>query len=131
MRFFESPWDVAGAVTLALTRGFVRWRGWHAPFEGSPDDRKGSRLYPKALLVDGMADENIGTAYSIKTTGGRNYLLGHICICSSDVWYLTALFAPSIDRGMPKIQNQNWPVKSWFKRLKMKSFIAPFNRRKN
>ncbi|MGA8149059.1 MAG: hypothetical protein WB870_16010 [Gallionellaceae bacterium] len=62
-------------------------------FEGISDDPQGIRTYPKALWWTAMQMTNIGTAYSIKTTGGRVIGLGISVYAAVMFGYLTALFA--------------------------------------
>ena len=62
-------------------------------FEGISDDPQSIRTYPKALWWTTMQMTNIGTAYSIKTTGGRILCLGISIYAAVMFGYLTALFA--------------------------------------
>ena len=62
-------------------------------FEGISDDPQRIQTYPKALWWTAMQMTNIGTAYSIKTTGGRIICLGISVYAAAMFGYLTALFA--------------------------------------
>ena len=62
-------------------------------FEGTSDDPLKIQTYPKALWWTMMQMTNIGTAYSIKTTGGRVICLGISVYAAVMFGYLTALFA--------------------------------------
>jgi voltage-gated potassium channel len=80
-------------------------------FEGVSDDFPGIHSYPKALWWTMMQMTNIGTAYAIKTTGGRVICLGISVYAAVMFGYLTALFATFlIDREVkdpkPEIASQ-------------------------
>jgi voltage-gated potassium channel len=80
-------------------------------FEGISDDPQGIHTYPRALWWTAMQMTNIGTAYSIKTTGGRFICLGISIYAAVMFGYLTALFATFlIDRDTksprPEIDRQ-------------------------
>ena len=62
-------------------------------FEGISDDPQRIQTYPKALWWTAMQMTNIGTAYSIKTAGGRIICLGISVYAAAMFGYLTALFA--------------------------------------
>jgi voltage-gated potassium channel len=62
-------------------------------FEGISNDPQGIHTYPKALWWTAMQMTNIGTAYSITTTGGRAICLGISVYAAVMFGYLTALFA--------------------------------------
>jgi len=55
-------------------------------FEGISDDPQKIQTYLKALWWTAMQMTNIGSAYSIKTTGGRIIWPGHIGLRRRDVW---------------------------------------------
>lgn len=77
-------------------------------FEGIPNDPQSIQTYPKALWWTAMQMTNIGSAYSIKTTGGRIICLGISVYAAVMFGYLTALFATFlIDRDAkdPKPEN--------------------------
>jgi len=80
-------------------------------FEGTADDPQALHTYPKALWWTAMQMTNIGTAYSIETTGGRVICLGISVYAAAMFGYLTALFATFlIDRDAkdpkPEIASQ-------------------------
>jgi voltage-gated potassium channel len=62
-------------------------------FEGVADGPQAIHTYPKALWWTAMQMTNIGTAYSIETTGGRIICLGISVYAAAMFGYLTALFA--------------------------------------
>jgi voltage-gated potassium channel len=62
-------------------------------FEGLSDDPLGIHTYPQALWWTAMQMTNIGSAYAIKTTGGRILCLGISVYAAAMFGYLTALFA--------------------------------------
>jgi voltage-gated potassium channel len=62
-------------------------------FEGISNDPQSIQTYPKALWWTAMQMTNIGSAYSIKTTGGRIICLGISFYAAVMFGYLTALFA--------------------------------------
>ena len=62
-------------------------------FEAISDDAQRLQTYPKALWWTAMQMTNIGSAYSIKTTGGRIICLGISVYAAVMFGYLTALFA--------------------------------------
>jgi voltage-gated potassium channel len=62
-------------------------------FEGISDDPQSIHTYPRALWWTAMQMTNIGSAYSIKTPGGRILCLGISVYAAAMFGYLTALFA--------------------------------------
>jgi voltage-gated potassium channel len=62
-------------------------------FEGISDDPQKIQTYLKALWWTAMQMTNIGSAYSIKTTGGRIICLGISVYAAAMFGYLTALIA--------------------------------------
>ncbi len=62
-------------------------------FEGISDDPQSIHTYPRALWWTAMQMTNIGSAYSIKTPGGRILCLGISVYAAGMFGYLTALFA--------------------------------------
>jgi voltage-gated potassium channel len=62
-------------------------------FEGLADNPQSIHTYPKALWWTAMQMTNIGTAYSVKTTGGRILCLGISVYAAAMFGYLTALLA--------------------------------------
>jgi voltage-gated potassium channel len=62
-------------------------------FEAISDDPQRIQTYPKSLWWTAMQMTNIGTAYSIKTTGGRVICLGISLYAAAMFGYLTAIFA--------------------------------------
>jgi voltage-gated potassium channel len=76
-------------------------------FERIPNGPQSIDTYPKALWWTAMQMTNIGTAYSIKTPGGRILCLAISIFAIAMFGYLTALFATFlIDRDAkdPKIE---------------------------
>lgn len=69
-------------------------------FEKIADDPQSIQTYPRALWWTAMQMTNIGSAYSLKTTGGRAFCLGISIYAAAMFGYLTALFASMfIDRA--------------------------------
>ena len=62
-------------------------------FEKMADDPQSIQTYPKALWWTAMQMTNIGSAYSLKTTGGRAICLVFSVYAAAMFGYLTALFA--------------------------------------
>ena len=62
-------------------------------FEKISDDPESIQNYPKALWWTAMQMTNIGSAYSLKTAGGRAICLGISVYAAAMFGYLTALFA--------------------------------------
>ena len=62
-------------------------------FEGISDNPESIHTYPRALWWTAMQMTNIGSAYSIKTPGGRILCLGISVYAAGMFGYLTALFA--------------------------------------
>jgi voltage-gated potassium channel len=62
-------------------------------FEGSSDDPQSIHTYQKALWWTAMQMTNIGTAYSMRTTGGRILCFGISVYAAAMFGYLTALLA--------------------------------------
>jgi voltage-gated potassium channel len=71
-------------------------------FEGMSDDPQSIHTYPKALWWTAMQTTNIGTAYSIRTAGGRIICLGISVYAAAMFGYLTALFASFLIDLRPK-----------------------------
>jgi voltage-gated potassium channel len=80
------------ALALTLVVLFAGSAGM-VHFESVSNDSQGIGSYPKALWWTAMQMTNIGTAYSIKTTGGRILCLGISVYAAGMFGYLTALFA--------------------------------------
>jgi voltage-gated potassium channel len=62
-------------------------------FEGISGDQQSIHSYPKALWWTAMQMTNIGSNYSMQTTGGRIICLGISIYAAGMFGYLTALFA--------------------------------------
>lgn len=62
-------------------------------FEKMSGEPQSIQTYPKALWWTTMQMTNIGSAYSLKTTGGRIFCLGISVYAAAMFGYLTALFA--------------------------------------
>ncbi|MGA2051884.1 MAG: ion channel [Opitutales bacterium] len=62
-------------------------------FEKNSTDPQSIQSYPKAVWWTAMQITNIGSAYSIKTNGGRVICLGISVYAAAMFGYLTALFA--------------------------------------
>ncbi len=95
MRFLRGALGRRGAgYALALTFvvSFAGAAGM-LHFEAISDDPQRIQTYPKALWWTAMQMTNIGSAYSIKTTGGRVICLGISLYAAAMFGYLTALFA--------------------------------------
>jgi len=95
MRFLRGALGRRGAgYALALTFvvSFAGAAGM-LHFEAISDDPQRIQNYPKALWWTAMQMTNIGSAYSIKTTGGRVICLGISLYAAAMFGYLTALFA--------------------------------------
>jgi voltage-gated potassium channel len=80
------------AIALTLVVIFAGAAGM-LHFEGISEDPQSIHTYPKALWWAAMQMTNIGSAYSIKTTGGRILCLGISVYAAAMFGYLTALFA--------------------------------------
>jgi len=95
MRFLRRALGRRGAgYALALTFVvlFVGAAGM-LHFERSSDDPQNIHTYLKGLWWTAMQMTNIGSTYSIKTTGGRIICLGISIYAAGMFGYLTALFA--------------------------------------
>ena len=95
MRFLRRALGRRGAgYALALTFVvlFVGAAGM-LHFERSSDDPQNIHTYLKGLWWTAMQMTNIGSTYSIKTTGGRILCLGISVYAAGMFGYLTALFA--------------------------------------
>jgi voltage-gated potassium channel len=80
-------------------------------FEGISGDLQSIHSYPKALWWTAMQMTNIGSNYSMQTTGGRIICLGISIYAAGMFGYLTALFATFlIDRDAkdpkPEVERQ-------------------------
>ena len=109
MRFLREVLGRRGAgYALALTCVvIVAGAAGMLHFEGDPVDPRSLQTYPEALWWTAMQMTNIGTAYSIRTAGGRILSLGISIYAAGMFGYLTALFATFlIDREIkePKLE---------------------------
>jgi len=95
MRFLRRALGRRGAgyaLALTLVVIFAGAAGM-LHFEGVSDDPQSIHTYPRALWWTAMQMTNIGTAYSIRTTGGRILCLAISVYAAAMFGYLTALFA--------------------------------------
>ena len=95
MRFLRAALGRRGtgyALALTFVVSFAGAAGM-LHFEAISDDPQRIQTYPKSLWWTAMQMTNIGTAYSIKTTGGRVICLGISLYAAAMFGYLTAIFA--------------------------------------
>jgi voltage-gated potassium channel len=95
MRFLRRALGRRGtgyALALTLIVLFAGAAGM-LQFEGSSKDPQNIHTYLKGLWWTAMQMTNIGSTYSIKTTGGRIICLGISIYAAGMFGYLTALFA--------------------------------------
>jgi voltage-gated potassium channel len=78
-------------------------------FEKITDDPQRIQTYPRALWWTAMQMTNIGSAYSLKTTGGRAVCLGISIYSAAMFGYLTGLFATMFIDRAAKDPNSEMP----------------------